>query len=552
MELKKKINVIKQSAGVKKEEQRFKTNEFKAYAIRPTFESVRIACFYLLIGVIWMCYPNYLINKLTHNNANFYMIDITKGLAFVVFTSIVIFILISKRLHLYKYAALKSELSYMREKEQEVRLHHMAYVDSLTGLPNRMAFEERLYELMEEQKEKSHAILFIDIDNFKNINDSRGHIAGDCFLQHIAKVFKSNLDKEDFVARLGGDEFAIIFSDIGDRTEIAEKMILLFGKVKQPWVYEKQEFYESMSVGISIYPEDGDTITLLLRNADVAMYCSKEHSKDCFTFYDNKLQEEKTEKVTMINELHHALENDEFELYYQPVLNLKTSEIIGVEALIRWNHPKKGMVSPGEFIPVAEEAGMINKIGDWVLETAFAQKAAWEKEGYTNLGVSVNVSGYSLTQSGFVERVKALIAKYNICCENIILEITETAVIRELNVSLQVLKQLRRLNVRIALDDFGTGYSSFNYLKNLPIDIVKLDRSFVKEIANNCNDSAIVQSVIQMTHLLNKQILAEGIESNEQLSMLCKNQCNYGQGFLFSKPLPENEFSMLLEEKCAV
>ncbi len=552
MKVGKSLLEVKEKLEERKEYKQFKTNEFKAYAIHPAWESVRIACFYLLLGVLWMCYPNYLINRLTHNAANFYLIDITKGLAFVVFTSIVIFVMINKRLNLYKYAALKSELSYMREKEQEIKLHNMAYVDSLTGLPNRMAFEERLFELLEKEKDKKHAVLFLDIDNFKNINDALGHYAGDCFLQHISVVFKENLGRDSFVARLGGDEFAVILEDIDNRTQIADKIISMFERVKQPWIYEKQEFYESVSVGIAIYPEDGNTISLLLRNADIAMYCSKDLSKDCFTFYEKKFREEKTHKVTMINDLHHAMVNDEFELYYQPILDLRSSEVIGVESLIRWHHPTKGLVSPAEFIPVAEETGMIHRIGDWVLETALRQKAEWEKQGRTHFRISVNISGYSLTQQGFVERIGELLEKYEVCAEDVLFEITETAVIRELAASLQVLRQLRNMKLKIALDDFGTGYSSFNYLKSLPIDIVKLDRSFVKDIAGNNNDSAIVQSVIKMTHVLNMKILAEGIENNEQLSMLCKNQCNYGQGFLFSKPLPLDEFTMILEEKCAV
>ena len=429
-------------------------------------------------------------------------------------------------------------------------LKSLAYYDMLTDLPNRLSFEIKINDLINTSKKddtnKKFALIYMDIDNFKHINDTLGHMSGDLLLKYVANILKYKVKAPDFVARLGGDEFAIVFEDIKDNQEVTDKIKWLLKYLRRPWIIDKQEFFISQSVGIAIYPKDGDNLSTLLKNSDVAMYYVKKKMKDDFCFYLSEIQEQNSRKIKMINDLRHAIDSKEFALFYQPIINLSNGMIIGAEALIRWFHPIKGMISPMEFIPLAEEIGLIHDIEKWILRTALDQKKKWEGMGYEDIKISINISGKSITRTGFINEIRDLLAKVKIKNDNIQFEVTETALMEDLNESTKVLREIKDMNIKIALDDFGTGYSSLTYLKKLPIDVVKLDRDFIKNISKISEDQVIAKYIIQLTHELNFKIVAEGIETEEHFEFLKLNNCEYGQGYLFSKPITKEKFEELL------
>jgi len=442
-----------------------------------------------------------------------------------------------------------SHTDITEQKLIQNQLNSLAYKDMLTELPNRLSFELKVNELINTDKKNDSntkfALLYMDIDNFKNINDTLGHASGDLLLKYISNILKYQVKTPDFVARLGGDEFAIIMKDVKDRKEIIDKTQELIKLLRRPWLIGKQEFFISHSIGIAIYPEDGNDLSTLLKNSDVAMYFVKKNMKDNYCFYLPEIQEENSKKIEMINDLRRAIENKEFNLFYQPIINLNSGKIIGVEALIRWFHPIKGMISPMEFIPLAEENALIHDIEEWILETAFMQKKQWESMGYADIKMSINISGKSVTRDGFVNEIKDLLSRVKIK-NNIQFEVTETALMKDLDTSIKVLREIKEMNIKIALDDFGTGYSSLTYIKKLPIDVVKLDKDFIKNISKIEEEEVIVDYVIKLTHQLNLKIVAEGIETREHLEFLKLNGCDYGQGYFFSKPITKEEIEKLL------
>lgn len=430
------------------------------------------------------------------------------------------------------------------EKLLENKLHSLAYYDTLTGLPNRFFFENKVNSLIckANKLNKKFALLYMDIDNFKNINDSLGHASGDLLIKYIANLLEQKLGASDFVARLGGDEFAIILDETDQRVDIEAKIQGLLSPLRAPWVIDNHEFFISTSIGIAIYPEHGEDLSVLLKSADIAMYFVKKQSKDNYCFYSSELQDEMIERITLINYLRHAVDYDEFHLLYQPVVNLKDGSLIGAEALIRWTHPERGFISPAGFIPLAEENGVINEIEKWVLKTAMLQKKYWQEKNYPNIKISINISGKSLTDVEIVGKIKELLSKTRLEAKDIQLEVTETAVMKDLDMSIKVLKEIKEMGIEIALDDFGTGYSSLTYLKKLPIDIVKLDINFIRNITEVNNDRFIVEHMIRLIHDMNLKVVAEGIEEEEQLNLLKEMACDYGQGYFFSRPLKKEDF----------
>lgn len=443
-----------------------------------------------------------------------------------------------------------SHMDITEQKLIQNELKSLAYYDMLTELPNRLSFEVMINDLInvikKEDSSKKFALVYMDIDNFKHINDTLGHVSGDLLLKYVADILKKEVKASDFIARLGGDEFAIVFKDIKDREEVTIKIQGLLKYLRRPWLIDQQEFFISHSIGIAIYPEDGENLSILLKNSDVAMYFVKKNMKDNYCFYLPEIHEKNFRRIKLINSLRRAIENKEFDLFYQPIINLSNGKIIGAEALIRWFHPKKGMISPMEFIPLAEEIGLIHDIERWILKTAVEQKKRWEDMGYKDLKMSINISGKSVTRAGFINEIRDLLSKIEIENDKIQFEVTETALMEDLNESTKVLKQIKDMNVKIALDDFGTGYSSLTYLKKLPVDVVKLDRDFIRNISEISEDEVVAKYVIKLTHELKFKIVAEGIETKEHLKFLKLNGCDYGQGYLFSKPVTREEFEGLL------
>ncbi|MZQ74552.1 MAG: EAL domain-containing protein [Peptoclostridium sp.] len=435
-----------------------------------------------------------------------------------------------------------------QRKALEKKLHSLAYYDELTGLSNRVMFENYMRDLLEinGDSKESFALVYMDTDNFKHINDTYGHFAGDILLKHIAGVLKEQVVSPDRAVRLGGDEFAIILTGISSKVQIQAKLDSLVSSLRKPWIIGEHEFLISFSMGIAVYPEHGEDMTTLLKNADTAMFSVKEKGKDSYAFYSQQMQEKNLKHIDMINQLRRAIENEEFLLHYQPKIHLESGRIIGAEALIRWLHPEKGFIPPNEFIPLAEQTGQIKEIGAWVLKNALEQKKVWNKMGYENLKLSINLSGRQLSEESMAEDIGELLKGIDMDCNGVELEITETAVMTDLEAAVETLGKLRELGFRIALDDFGTGYSSLTYLKKLPMDTVKMDRRFIKNIESDDADKAIIEAVIQMANSLKKHVVAEGIETISQLEFLRKVGCGFGQGFLFSKPVTAREFEGMM------
>lgn len=435
-------------------------------------------------------------------------------------------------------------------KEMEKRLHSLAYYDILTQLPNRTMFEEKIEQLLHNVKEAGRkvAVIYIDVDNFKHINDTMGHRTGDKFIVYIANILKYHIQHPNMVARLSGDEFVIVLTDIHSANDVILELNDLLKHIRRPWVLKNQEFFVSVSMGIAIYPEHGEDFTTLLQNADTAMFHTKENGKDGFCFYTSDMHEKTLDYIQLRSQLRHAIKNQEFMLYYQPQIDLKSGQLIGVEVLIRWLHPEKGFVLPTEFIPMAEKMGYIREIGEWVLKTACDQKKQWEQKGYIPIKMAINLSSKHLTDHDFIKTMKKAIEQENINCSEIELEITETAVMDNMDIALDAILHLRDFGFSIALDDFGTGYSSLTYLQKLPIDILKIDREFIRQIAKKDKEHFLITSIIQLAHNLNMKVVAEGIETKEQEEFLTKYHCDIGQGYYYSKPVSAKGIEKILSK----
>jgi diguanylate cyclase (GGDEF)-like protein len=415
-------------------------------------------------------------------------------------------------------------------------------IDPLTGIPNRNFLEHITthWELPQE----GLCLMYLDIDRFKLINDTLGHLMGDKLLTSIVKRLKENLQKDDYIIRIGGDEFLLILPSIS-KTEEAEayagQMIDLF---TQPFWISDYEIFLTLSIGISLSPQDGTDLRSLMKNSDIAMYRAKEKGRNNYQLFSFQMKLTDLEQLILKNSLHKAIKNDEFMLLYQPRIHLQTGEIIGAEALIRWNHPDLGLIPPMKFIPLAEETGLILPIGEWVLKTACRQNKAWQKKGYPPIRVSVNLSPRQFTQKNLVQMLAGILQETKLDPEYLELEITESISIEDMETVISILHDLKSLGVKIAIDDFGTGHSSLSYLKRFPIHCLKIDQSFIRNISAKRGDLAITKAIITMAHGLDLNIVAEGIETIEQLSILKLYQCDEAQGYYFSKPISVDEMEI--------
>lgn len=433
-------------------------------------------------------------------------------------------------------------------KLNEEKIRHLAYQDSLTELANRRLFDDRL-EVALQQAQTHHrhlAVLFLDLDRFKYINDSWGHRSGDMLLAQVAHRLLECVRRGDTVARTGGDEFVVLLPEVTsfeDVEMIAERIVTSM----QPAFYlEDHEVFVTFSAGGSIFPEGGETAETLLQNADVALYRAKQEGRNCYRLFHPEMVEQVQQTLTLETNLRKAIANEEFLVYYQPLLETQTKEIMGTEALVRWKHPDSGMISPAYFIPIAEETGLIVEIGLWVLREACRQTREWQMLGFPDLKASVNVSLRQLQQSHFVDDVWQVLEETGLTPECLDIEITESVAMEQIDYTLPVLNALTEMGVKLTMDDFGTGYSSLNYLKHLPIHKVKIDQSFIRSLTSDTRDAAIAKSIITMSHSLNLKVVAEGVETSEQLRFLTQHQCDYVQGYLYSKPVSHNEMQALL------
>lgn len=431
-------------------------------------------------------------------------------------------------------------------KKYEEKIKQMAYYDSLTGLPNRFMFEQEVKKLIDDGN-TSFSIAYMDIDNFKNINDSVGHQAGDIFLKYFADSIVRIVKDKCLTARLGGDEFAILCL-CNDEQNIKKDMESLLNYVNRVWTYENRQFYISISVGIVMYPKHGSSPSELLMNADIAMYASKKEGKNRYLFYDDSIMNKQTEFAAMVNYLQQGIDEEQFYLVYQPQYRLCSKEVTGLEALIRWEHPKEGFISPGKFIPIAERTGQIYRLDRWVLRKVLEQKMHLEKQGFTNIELAINLSSKTLTSGINFMEWEQILSEYPVDLSKIVIEITETADILNIDYVIERLQRLKDRGIKIALDDFGTGYSSLNYLKKFPIDIIKLDRSFINAITEDGVDTLLIKNIMNLADDLDYDVIAEGIETHEQMQCLLNYNCSFGQGYLLSRPLPVEKIYSLLKD----
>lgn len=435
-------------------------------------------------------------------------------------------------------------------KRYESELEFQTNRDALTGLANRNLLRDRLSQAISYAYRYSHPIwiLFIDLDRFKFINDTLGHRAGDTLLKAVATRLQATVRETDTVARMGSDEFVLILperTDAGLSTSIVQRIM---DAIAQPLLIEEHEFFISSSIGVAVYPADGDTPEELLKHADIAMYRAKETGRSNFQFYTSAMNERALERLRIESDLRNALERDEFILYYQPQVDLRTSEIVGVEALIRWQHPDWGMVPPARFITLAEETGMIVPIGAWVIRTACKQAQAWQQQGLGKLRIAVNLSARQFAQQDLVESVAQALEESGLDPTCLEIELTESLVMADVDRAIFILRELKALGVTLSIDDFGTGYSSLSYLKRFPIDVLKIDQSFVNDISVDTDDAAIVSSIISLAHSLRLLVIAEGVETQSQLNYLRENGCDQMQGYFFSRPIPAQDFEQMCAE----
>ena len=446
----------------------------------------------------------------------------------------------------YRFTGIVRDITERKQAEETIK--YQAYHDLLTGLPNRALFTDLLnHEIPQMQRTRSKlAVLFLDLDHFKNINDSLGHAAGDALIQQVAVRLKTGMREFDTLARIGGDTFTILLPLV-NRPEDAKKIVeKVMGSFKQPFIIDAHELRVTASIGISIHPEDGEDAETLLRNADIAMYHAKDQGRNNYQFFNTALNIRTIERILLENRLRQAVERGELLVYYQPLMDIKTQEMVGAEALVRWRHPELGLLNPVQFIPLAEEIGLIIQIDQWVMRTACAQLKAWQETGYPLRYVTVNLSARQFQQPDLAEIISGVLEETGLSPESLGVEITETLAMRDTELTSRSLSKLDSMGIRFAIDDFGTGYSSLSYLKRLPIHKLKIDKSFIQYLISDPDYQAIVSAVVAMAHILKLRVLAEGVETEDELVFLRTRNCDEAQGYYFREPVPAWEFKELI------
>ena len=444
------------------------------------------------------------------------------------------------------YVAVFSDISALKRSQRE--LDYLAHHDPLSNLPNRLLFTERVERALERAKhdELSGAVLLIDLDHFKHINESLGHSIGDLLLKEVGERISQQLGKRMTLARLGGDEFGLLYESCSSAEQAAVMAQRLQACLTQAFKINQQELFITASIGISLYPREASDVGQVLRNADSALFKAKNSGRESYAFYSQELTEHARQRVEMASALRHALDHQELRVYYQPLICLRSQEMIGVEALVRWQHPQRGLVAPGEFIPIAEETGLIGAIDAWVLEQSCRQMVAWQIAGHTLRFVAVNVSSRLFSRGELDLRVAEVLRNTGLDPAHLELEVTESAVMENPDAALALLERLRALGIRLAIDDFGVGYSSLGYLRDFPVDLLKIDRSFITDVTERHDDAVITRAVINLAHNLGIQVVAEGVETHEQLTFLKNHRCDLIQGYLISRPIPAGELERAL------
>ncbi|MBN1688293.1 MAG: EAL domain-containing protein [Candidatus Omnitrophica bacterium] len=438
-----------------------------------------------------------------------------------------------------------------QKKKFEEKLNKLSWYDHLTGLPNRMLLIDRLNRavISARYRKQKLAVLFLELDHFKRINDTFGHSMGDQLLHAVAQRLKLAVQETDTVSRIGGDEFVILLPDL-DKNEkaihVANKIFRIF---QSPFFVMGHEFFMNASIGVSFFPDDGQDSGSLLQNADTAMNGAKEKGRAQYQLYSSSMNSKLAERFELENELRHAVDRDELKVFYQPQVDLKTGAVLGAEALLRWQHPKRGLISPDQFIPLAEESGLIMAIDEWVVKTACLQNKNWQEIGFQPMRVACNLSPREFERPDLARRIRRAVERSGLSPEYLELELTESMMMKNIEQTVALLYELRRYGIRFSIDDFGTGHSSLHYLRCFPVHTLKIDRSFISDLETNTYDAAIAKVVISMAHYLNLEVIAEGVETEEQMRFLSDHDCDKMQGFYYSKPLPAHAMTQLLSDQ---
>ncbi len=436
-------------------------------------------------------------------------------------------------------------------KEAQQVINFQAYHDLLTHLPNRALLKDRLSLAIAQARRSKRrlAVMFLDLDRFKLVNDTLGHTMGDRLLKAVANRLQGCLRRGDTLSRFGGDEFTLLLPEIRTRDDVAVIAGKILDKLATPFVIDTHELFVGASIGIAMYPEAGDSVEALVQSADIAMYDAKSRGKNAYQFFSEEMNQKFSTRLSLERELRNALTSGELRVFYQPQVRVDDGRIIGVEALVRWQHPKRGLISPDEFLPVAVETGLITQLDEWVQAHAFAEIAEWRRAGYGDVRLSVNMTAHQLEQEGFLDRFIGAVESSGLTPESIKLELTENTIMQDIEVIVPKLQRLRKCGLTIAIDDFGTGYSSLSYLQQFPVNTLKIDRSFVGDIRADQGDASIINAIVAMARGLNLDLIAEGVETKSQLRYLRSQGCEEVQGFYFSRPLPASELKQLLRSQ---
>jgi len=445
----------------------------------------------------------------------------------------------------------------IERKKAEERMATMAYYDSPTKLPNRSLFQDRLRQVMARNGRNNAlaAVLFLDIDDFKRVNDTLGHSVGDLLLKGVAERLSNTMRRSDSVsrrteddmfARLGGDEFTVLLSEIREFEDAAKVARRIIDALSKPFVLDNHEIYITTSIGVAVFPHDGRDMDTLMKNADAAMYHAKAQGKNNYQYYKESMNAAAIKRLALEGDIRRAIDRNEFLLYYQPQVNAVSGRIIGVEALIRGQHPEKGMSPPSDFIPLAEQTGLIIPMSEWIIETACIQSRLWRQNGFAPIPISINLTSHQFRQRNFIENISNVLRDYDLSPEDLLLEITESTLMEDTEMTVISLNALTKMGFRLVIDDFGTGYSSLSYLKRFPLYSIKIDQSFVREVTTDQDDEAIARAVISMAHSMRMIVVAEGVETVEQMRFLIEQGCDKMQGYLFSRPVPPEGIADLL------
>ncbi|MGZ3253347.1 MAG: putative bifunctional diguanylate cyclase/phosphodiesterase [Burkholderiaceae bacterium] len=461
------------------------------------------------------------------------------------------------RLHNSLILALRSYerlyMEYQQRQEGERKIEYLAYYNVLTGLPNRTLLLDRITQAVQTaaRNKWNVAVLYLDLDQFKNVNDSLGHNFGDLLLKAVAQRLRALVRSEDTVAHIGGDEFVVVLPNLKEHISSSVVAQKILAEIMLPYLIDNQELHITASIGISICPNDGADGLALLRTADTAMYQAKASGRNAYAFFTPEMTARAQETLRVSNDLRRAIERKEFVLHYQPQIDLMTGHIVGAEALIRWQHPEWGLVYPGKFIGVAEDTGLIQPMGEWVLREACRQNKAWQSAGLPHIDIAVNLSAKQFDHNHIALLTTEILKESGLDAKYLELEVTESMIMQNVEQSISVMNMLKTIGVKLSIDDFGTGYSSLSYLKRFPLDKLKIDQSFVRDIEADADDAAIVTAIIGLAKSLNLRVIAEGVEKKLQLDFLRKGDCDEMQGYFFSKPIPAADFEALLRKHVA-